>query len=172
MNRYFVSLGLLVALSVCSTGLLDVHAVSSQGEGADTVGSDEQLVASIEELQVCVGDLARTLRTVEELNDATIFFKAQRKRILGIRAIAKLIEESLSRHHGSSALRAGVASSLRKLNEDLNPVELGLRDIQKRATAVTEAHALGERLVRSEAFRALYEKREVKPVVVEQVIRP
>jgi hypothetical protein len=177
MGRYalFVSLSLIVVLSVSSLSTIAVPVSASssdRSEAGEVLGFDEQLLAAVEELQVCCGDLARTLRSVGELNNAEQFFRVQRKRVVGIRILSKYIEGALSQHRGSVELRAGVISSLRKLNEDLNPIELGLRGIEKRPTSVADAHELGDQLLKSEAFRALYEKRGITPRVIDQVTIP
>ena len=116
-------------------------------------------LAACDELRRCVGDFARTLRGIEEVNDVGLFFQFQRDRVRGIRALARYVEAGISQQPGEVELRAAIVSALRKLQEDLNPIELGLRGIEKRPNSIAQAHELGDKLLKSEAFRALAEKR-------------
>ncbi len=126
-------------------------------------------LAACDELRRCVGDFARTLRGIEEVNDVGLFFQFQRDRVRGIRALARYVEAGISQQPGEVELRAAIVSALRKLQEDLNPIELGLRGIEKRPNSIAQAHELGDKLLKSEAFRALAEKRGFKaPIVIEE----
>jgi hypothetical protein len=126
-------------------------------------------LAACDELRRCVGDFARTLRGIEEVNDVGLFFQFQRDRVRGIRALARYVEAGISQQPGEVELRAAIVSALRKLHEDLNPIEVGLRGIEKRPNSIAQAHELGDKLLKSEAFRALAEKRGFKaPIVIEE----
>jgi hypothetical protein len=174
LRRFSMNRFVKLVLSVFVVGALVVPGLSEAALFGPQYPErvDEEFMTALEEVQQCVGDLARTLRSVEELAQAELFFKVQRKRVTGIRVLARLLDDSLARYQGTPEFRAAVTIALRKLNEDLNHVELGLRGIETRPTSTADAHALGDRLLRSEAFRALYEKRGIKPVVVETVTNP
>ncbi len=149
-------------------------------DAKDTITKPEDIpvrspsaIDACDELQRCVGDFARTLRGIEELNDERLFFQFQRDRLRGIRSLARYVEAGVSQQVGDVEIRATIISALRKLHEDLNPIELVLRGIEKRPNSIEQAHELGDKLMKSEAFRALAEKRGMKaPIVIEEKRAP
>jgi hypothetical protein len=161
------ALGVVLVSGFQSVQMADAKEPIKKAE--DVLVQSPSALAACDELRRCVGDFARTLRGIEEVNDVGLFFQFQRDRVRGIRALARYVEAGVSQQPGDVDLRAAIVSALRKLHEDLNPIELGLRGIEKRPNSIAQAHELGDKLLKSEAFRALAEKRGFKaPIVIEE----